>query len=234
MPGNCSSIVGIVPARAGSKGLPGKNLLPIAGKPLLCHSIAAGLSCDFIDDVYVSTEDADIAEVAQAAGAQIVDRPQSLASDDASMRSVVLHALDWVQTRGKQYDAFVLLQPTSPQRSTAHLAHCITLFRQGEFGCAISVCETEHHPDKMLVSPDGMHLLPFREGGNLDAPRQSLDKVYRQNGAIYLMRTNDFRTGTYGFFLEPALAYLMSRENSIDIDTELDYRLAKVLMEASS
>ena len=220
----------MIPARGGSKRLPGKNLLSLAGKPLICHSIDAARGCRFVGDVYVSTEDRRIAESASKAGAKVIDRPSSLAGDDATSRDVVLHALDVLEDG--PYEFFALLQPTSPLRTVLHLSECVTSFLDGDFGCAISVCETEHHPSKMLKLDSTGTLTPLTRANELERPQQSLPKVYRQNGAIYLMRTKDFRERAQGFFLAPAMPFVMRQEESIDIDTALDFELARVLMEA--
>lgn len=226
------SFVAIIPARGGSKRLPGKNTLLLAGKPLIWHTIEAARACLFVGDVYVSTEDHGIAQCASAAGAKIIDRPRALAGDEASSRDVVLHALEVLKKSEKKYDFFALLQATSPLRTTAHLSSSITAFLDGSYGCAISVCESEHHPSKMLVVDSNGALAPLTQAKELERPQQSLRKVYRQNGAIYLMRTRDFRERAQGFFLAPAMPFVMSQEDSIDIDTALDFEVAKVLMEA--
>ncbi len=225
------SFLAIIPARGGSKRLPGKNLLTLAGKPLIRHSIDAARGCRFVGDLYVSTEDRKIAQTASDAGAKVIDRPQSLAGDDSTSRDVVLHALDILDEAGCVYEFFALLQPTSPLRTSSHLSQCITSFLDGGYGCAISVCESEHHPSKMLALDSTGTLKPLTRANDLERPQQSLPKAYRQNGAIYLMRTQDFRERAQGFFLAPAMPFVMTQEDSIDIDTALDFELARVLME---
>lgn len=225
------SFLAIIPARGGSKRLPRKNLLPLAGKPLIWHTIEAGRGCRFVGDVYVSTEDREIAESASTAGAKVVDRPKALAGDATSSRDVVLHTLEVLEKAGTEYEFFALLQATSPLRTAAHLSSSITAFLEDSYGCAMSVCESEHHPSKMLVLDSKGALAPLTRADELERPQQSLHKVYRQNGAIYLMRTKDFRERAKGFFLAPAMAFFMSQEESIDIDTALDFELARVLME---
>ena len=224
--------VALIPARGASKRLPRKNLLPILGKPLLAYSIEAAKSCAFVDGVYVSTEDREIASVARSLGADVIDRPMELASDTATSRNVVLHALDQLDARGASRSHFALLQPTSPQRTAAHLSDCVSRFASGKYGCAVSVCEAEHHPSKMLAIDEAGTLVPFGSAGDLDKPLQSLGRVYRQNGAIYLMNCVDFRTRATGFFLAPAMPFVMSARESVDIDSETDFRLASFLMEA--
>ena len=185
-----------------------------------------------ISGVYLTTEDAEIADVARNAGATVIERPANLAYDNSSSRDVVLHALSWLDERSVTCESFVLLQPTSPLRTSAHIDSCITQFRDGAFGCAISVCEAEHHPARFLVVDGEGRLVPWKDVGQLNVPRQGLAKVYRQNGAIYLMRTRDFREHAQGFFLAPAMPFFMTQEDSVDIDTSLDFEFAKLLMDA--
>jgi CMP-N-acetylneuraminic acid synthetase len=224
--------VAIIPARGGSKRLPRKNLLPILGKPLLAYSVEAAKGCGFVDGIYVSTEDEEIAAAARSFGAEVIDRPVELASDTATSRDVVLHALDELESQGSSRSHFALLQPTSPQRTSLHLSECISRFASGRYGCAISVCEAEHHPSKMLAMDESGTLVPFGNASDLDKPLQSLGRVYRQNGAIYLMKCDDFRTRATGFFLAPAMPFVMSARESVDIDSETDFLFASALMEA--
>ena len=226
-----NSYIAIIPARGGSKRLPGKNLLPLAGKPLIWHTIEAAQGCRFVRDVYVSTEDERIAESASTAGAKIIERPKELASDSASSRDVALHALEALERKGHGTEHFALLQATSPLRNSAHLTDCVAAFHGARHGCAISVCEAEHNPSKMLVLDAQGMLMPFARVDELEKPQQSLTKVFRQNGAIYLMGTRDFRERAQGFFLAPAMPFVMNPEDSVDIDTALDLELAKLLME---
>jgi len=224
--------VALIPARGGSKRLPRKNLLPLLGKPLVAYAIEAAQGCEFVDGIYVSTEDPEIAAAARSYGATVIDRPVELASGSATSRDVVLHALEEIARCGHPTECFALLQPTSPLRTAAHLSQCISRFRSGAFGCAISVCESEHHPSKMLTMDEGGALVPFRGTGELDKPQQLLSRVYRQNGAIYLMRCDDFRDKATGFYLSPAMAFVMRTDESVDIDSDVDFRLAGLLMEA--
>jgi CMP-N-acetylneuraminic acid synthetase len=225
--------VAIVTARGGSKGLPGKNLRPLAGKPLLCHTIDAALGCSAIAGVFVSTEDPAISETALRAGAKVIPRPAELAADNSSSRDVMLHALDWLKEVSHPCASFALLQPTSPLRTSRHLDDCIKAFFAGTFGCAISVCEAEHHPARFLTIDAKGCLAAFGAAEDLNKPRQQLSPAYRQNGAIYVMRADDFRKRATGFFLEPAMPYVMSQRDSVDIDTALDFRIAEMLLESA-
>lgn len=216
------SIVAIIPARGGSKGLPGKNIRDLAGKPLIAYSIEAAKKCSMISDVFVTTDDKDISAASGKYGAQIIDRPAQLATDNSSTYDAVRHALDHLKSNGKTYDYFVLLQPTSPLRNETHIQKCLEQFFSSGAGCAISVCEAEHSPYKAFKLNEKT-LVPFVDEKFLDMPRQDLPPVYRQNGAIYVMKCSDFINKTRNFYLAPAMAYIMPAEHSIDIDTSEDF-----------
>jgi N-acylneuraminate cytidylyltransferase/CMP-N,N'-diacetyllegionaminic acid synthase len=222
------STVAIITARGGSKGIPHKNVRSLAGRPLIAYTIEAALGCPYITNTYVTTDDRKIAEISSAFGASVIERPKHLATDEASSRDAVQHALRMLTEQGHNFEQFALLQPTSPLRTATHLTRCCEAFIHGKYASAFSVCLSEHHPWKMFKIIEG-RLIPFEGREHLAARRQSLPAIFRQNGAIYLMRCRDFMTGD-GFFAEPAMPFLMSSEESIDIDTELDFRLADMLL----
>ncbi len=229
-----SSVVAIIPARGGSKGLHRKNILPLAGRPLIAHSIDAARDCALIDRCLVSTEDDEIASVAQAFGADVMPRPATLAGDFVRTNEVVSDLLTTLDKRGERPDFVVLLQPTSPLRTATHVQACLeALFvarEKGDVASSLSVCESEHHPYKdLIVSEDGS-LVPLINEAALETPRQKLPKAYRQNGAIYVVGTDDFLT-SQRFYLPPALPFVMSTEESIDIDSAFDLRVAEIIME---
>ena len=222
--------VAILTARGGSKGLPRKNVLPLGGKPLIAHTIEAALGCPLVSGVWVSTDDAEIAAAARLAGAGVIDRPAALASATSTSSAAVAPAIHALRAQGQDFSHFVLLQPTSPLRTAAHLTECLEQFAAGDFASAISVCESEHHPRKMLTVGDDGRLLPYSDAADLQRRRQDLPPVYRQNGAIYVMGVEDFLTRAEGFYLEPAMAYVMSHRDSVDIDTATDLLAAEALL----
>lgn len=222
--------VAIITARGGSKGLPRKNVLPLAGKPLIAHTIEAALGCPLVTGAWVSTDDAEIADAARKAGAGVIERPADLASDTSSSSDAVAHAIESLRAAGHDFTHFVLLQPTSPLRNAAHLTECLQQFAMGEFASAISVCESEHHPQKMLKLNGEGRLVPFSQASDLQRRRQDLPVVYRQNGAIYVMGVDDFLTRAEGFYLEPVMPYVMSHRDSVDIDTATDLLVAEALL----
>jgi len=214
------SVIAIITARGGSKGVPGKNVRLLNGKPLIAYSILAALECAGIARCLVSTDDAEIAEISVRWGAEVIERPAALATDTSSSQDAVRHVLHSLEAESALPEYFVLLQPTSPLRNALHLQQCLDRFFASGCACAISVAEAEHHPYKCFVSENGT-LTPAQGIAFLDKPRQSLPPAYRQNGAIYLLKTEEFLRHD-SFFIPPAMPFVMEREESIDIDTEDD------------
>ncbi|MCB9626407.1 MAG: acylneuraminate cytidylyltransferase family protein [Sandaracinaceae bacterium] len=201
----------IIPARGGSKGLRRKNVLPMAGRPMLAHSVAAALESGLFDEVVVSSEDDEILAAARAAGATAIVRPDALSTDTASSADVVLHALE----QHRWADTFALLQPTSPLRTAAHLREAAALLT-AETIAVVSICECAHHPLKTLLQVDG-HFVPTREWRDLTQPRQSLPRAVQPNGAIYFGRSRSF-VESKDFLPAGTVWYEMSQTASIDVD----------------
>lgn len=223
------TIIAIITARGGSKGLPRKNIRLLDGKPLIAHSILAATRCPHISRCVVTTEDPEIKEVSLQWGAEVIDRPQHLATDTALSRDVVAHVLEELRGRGEFPDYFALLQPTSPLRTEKHLSECIELFLSSDKASAVSVTEAEHHPYKFFKVTDGGEFEPMVDYETLEAPRQLLPKIYRQNGAIYVLASDAFLSGT-SFCIPPILPYYMNHETSIDIDNAFDLSVAEMII----
>lgn len=221
-------VAAIIPARGGSKGLSRKNIRLLGGLPLVAHSIRAALQSDRVDLVAVSTEDAEIAEIAAGFGAQVIQRPASMATDTVQNTDVVRHALEML---GDQISHVALLQPTSPLRRAADIDACLSLLLHGAARSAMSVTPVEHHPGKVVHVTDDGHAVPFTSESDMEARRQDLPTVYRQNGAVYALGRSDF-LATNRFILFPCKVHLMPPELSVDIDTEFDLLLAERLLEA--
>lgn len=222
--------VAVIPARGGSKGMPRKNIAELCGKPLIAWTIEAALNSATLTRTYVTTEDEEIAEIAARYGATVIARPAELATDDARSEDVVLHALDATAQLGDSARYFALLQPTSPLRHEGHIDALVTAALQAGLGCAWSVTAVEHHPWKMLLERDG-ELRPVAQVEALSAPRQSLPRAYRQNGAIYWMSCDAFRQHRT-FFVPAVHLYEMAKEQSVDIDTAADLQTARKLLES--
>jgi CMP-N,N'-diacetyllegionaminic acid synthase len=211
-------VLAVIPARGGSKGLPGKNILPVGGQPLIGYSIGAAKASAAVDRVIVSSDDDAIIAAARACGCDVpFRRPDELATDTAASIDVVLHALDQVPG----YDYVVLLQPTSPLRTAADIdAACERLAESGALAC-VSVSPVEQSPYWMYQISDAGDLRPV-----LDLPagvsrRQDLPPVYTLNGAIYVANVSWLRRNRT-FLTAETVPYVMPTERSLDIDTYAD------------
>lgn len=224
-------ILGVIPARGGSKGLPKKNLKPLMGKPLIVWTIEQAKGSKYLDQVIVSTEDEVIADISIKNGANVpFPRPKELATDDAKIIDVIIHAMDSLEMNRDCYDLFMLLQPTSPLRISEDIDCAIELLFARKAQTIVSVCETEHHPYGANILPADGNMQDFLKSEVINKNRQELPTFYRINGAVYLAYCDYIRTrkaligdGTY--------AYIMPRERSVDIDSEIDFEFAEYLLE---
>lgn len=221
------TVFALIPARGGSKGLPGKNIYPIAGKPLISYSIDAARGDSGIDEVWVSTDSDDIAAVGTACGAEHVMRPASLAGDLSPTSDAVFHFID---ARGlTDEDIIVLLQPTSPLRNAEDIKQSLSVFLSSDAKLLLSVQEPEHTPLKAFILNDDGYLQGAFSASAPFTPRQSLPTAYLPNGAIYIFRVRDFKQSD-GFPQERISPWVMSAESSVDIDSIEDvYRVEKLL-----
>jgi len=224
------SIVAVLPARGGSKGIPRKNIRLLAGKPLIAWTIEAALAARSVDLVLTSTDDEEIAQVARKSGAQVPFlRPVELATDFASSEDVVLHALNWLQqNKGPQVEFVLLLQATSPLRSSEDIEAAVALQREKKANAVVSVCEVAHPPQWLKrLEPNG-ELLPWQTGIE-PSRRQDARRVYQLNGAIYLVKSSVFLKEKT-FLPERTFGYLMPPERSLDIDTPWELYLADLIL----
>lgn len=225
MPDSAHRVLAVIPARRGSKGLPLKNLRALDGVPLIVHSIRAALGASLVDTVIVSTEDDDIAAVAAAHGATVVKRPADLATDTAQNNGVVRHVID---SFPGQHRHVVLLQPTSPLRTSAQIDACLEPLIASAARSAMTITPVEHHPGK-AVYLNGDLVEPFTNDADMEARRQTMREVYRQNGAVYAVGVEDFLEHDR-FYLRPCHGVIVPSEDSVDIDSELDLMLAEAIL----
>ena len=215
----------MVPARGGSKGIPGKNLKAIAGRSLLHRTINQALEANTIDDVVVTSDDeAILRHASEIAGVRTVERPRELAADDTAMWPVVMHALDHSPT----CDVVVLLQPTSPLRIPADIDGAVGMLVERKANSVMSVCEVATSPYWMFTIGSGdklQRILPKQPV----ATRQELPPCYEINGALYVVAADWFRQSQV-FVDDDTLAFVMPRERSVDIDTPEDFALAERLL----
>ena len=220
------SCIAIIPARAGSKGLPGKNTALIAGKSLVQLAIETALSIPEITRVIVTSDDVSVQKIASDLGAEVVVRPAELAQDNSPIELAILHAITELHLDPTSTDVLTVIQPTSPLRDTQLLATSISSFiKNGSQGSLFGVVEAEHHPAKMLVV-NGEFVVPFTKVEDLSAPRQQLDRVVRQSGSIYITNLQQFLSlGT--LFINPVRWVAVDDAEAIDIDTAQDLALAQ-------
>ena len=220
------SCIAIIPARGGSKGLPGKNTALIEGKSLVQLAIESALSIPEITRVVVTSDDVSVQKIASDLGAEVVVRPAELAQDNSPIESAILHALAELNLDPTSTDILTVIQPTSPLRDKQLLATSISNFiKNGSQGSLFGVVEVEHHPAKMLVV-NGEFVVPFTKVEDLSAPRQQLDRVVRQSGSLYITNLQQFLSiGT--LFINPVGWVAVSGAEAIDIDTAQDLALAQ-------
>jgi CMP-N,N'-diacetyllegionaminic acid synthase len=221
-------MIAIIPARGGSKGLPGKNIKNLNGRPLIAYTIEAALQSACITEVILSTEDKNIELIATQFGAKSPFlRPPELATDDAIATDTYIYTIDALEKMRKtSIDAFMVLQPTSPLRIAQDIDKASQLFHSQNADSVISYTE-EIHPISWhkYLEEDGRFLNIFDDKM---VNRQSLRKSYYPNGAIYIFKTSFIRKRQ--FYSSNSFAYLMPRERSVDIDTNDDFRFAEYLM----
>ena len=222
------TFLAIIPARGGSKRLPRKNVLDLCGKPLIAWSIKAGLNSKYIDKVVVSSDDDEILEISKKFGADILKRPYELANDTATTFDAIKHTID----NFEKYDYIVLLQPTSPLRNEKHIDEAIELLEKKKADAIVSVCEMEHSPLWSNTLPKDGSMSNFLKDEILNKRSQDLEKFYRLNGAIYICKTEKLIENKSFFLKDNIFAYIMNRENSVDIDEEIDFKIAEVILKS--
>lgn len=221
-------ILAIVPARGGSKRLPGKNILDLAQKPLIAWTIEAAQASNYIDRVILSSDDAEIIKVAEAFGCDVpFVRPKELAQDTTRSIDVVTHALKSLK---EQYDYVILLQPTSPLRTAEDIDKGIALCVEKEATSVIGVCEMEHSPLWANTLDETMSMENFLDEKYNNSRSQDLPTYYRINGAFYMSRVASVLQEETFFVKKNIYATLMSQEHSVDIDTKLDFIIANAIL----
>ncbi len=222
-------ILTIIPARGGSKGVPRKNIKLIDGKPLIAHSIESAIKSKLINKIVVSTDNTIIAQISKKYNAEILMRPKKLAKDDSLTIDVITHTLDSLKKeKGFIADLLVLLQPTSPLRTSKDIDNAIKLFLDNYCDSIISVSELEHSPYWSLKLKNS-YLKPNFGKEYFKKRRQDLPTLYSPNGAIFIS-TPQYLKKHKTFYSEKTIPYIMPAERSIDIDTELDFKLAEILL----
>ena len=218
----------IIPARRGSRGIPGKNIKLLGDKPLIQYSIDAALKVFNKEDILVSTDSKEIKVIAENCGLNVPFlRPDELATDFTSSQDVILHAIDYTQQRGQNYDSVVLLQPTSPFRNAQHIEEAIKLYDK-RLEMVVSVKVSGHNPYYTLYEESDNGFLTQSKKAKFTR-RQDCPNVYAYNGAIYVISIDALKTKSIAEF-DKVKKYEMSELHSIDLDTPLDWDLAEIVL----
>ena len=230
---NGKSIIAIIPARGGSKGLPGKNIKQLCGKPLIAWSIEAGLGSTYVDEVMVTTDSEEIALVARQFGASTpFMRPPELASDTATSFDVVKHAIDFYRvSMGREFDYVLLLEPTSPLRDKVDVNNALVQLLSNHSATAIvGICKTESQHPAFLVKKDAQGFLVGYENADMKVlRRQDIGEVLFFEGSIYISRV-DILMAKKTFYHERTIGYEVPKWKSFEIDEMDDFIVVKALM----
>lgn len=226
------NILALVPARGGSKGIPGKNIREFAGKPLIAHSIEAGLNCPLVSRTVVSTDDERIATVAQAHGAQVIRRPDELATDTALVIDAIRHTVDTVESAGERIDVVMLLEPTSPFRRPQDIEDCLQAVMSGQAQSAATYTQAPISPNR-LWRIDGATVEPFIQGAVPWLPRQQQPVAFELTGQIYAISVKALKANPSAIstLIGSIFPVVVPKETALDIDTELDFVTGEKIMQ---
>ena len=220
----------VILARSGSKGLKDKNIKELSGKPLLAYTVEAALESGKYDLVHVSTDSELYADIAKEYGADVPFlRDENLSGDKASSWDAVRYVVSEYEIRGKYFDTISLLQPTSPLRDAKEIRKAFEVFETKDATGVVSVCEVEHSPLACNTLPKDNSLNGFIDINKVGR-RQDMGVFYRINGAIYIQRKDLLMKGD-SIYSEGSYAYVMDKRHSVDIDDEMDFLMAKTILE---
>lgn len=222
----------LIPARGGSKGIPGKNIKPLHGRPLIYYTLDAARAVASPENICVSTDSDEIIRIVREYGLDVpFKRPNYLATDTADSYEVILHAIDFYEQSGKHYDRVVLLQPTSPFRTGTHIREAISLYQHG-LDMVVSVKIAHANPYFNLFKENNVGFLERSKTGTFTR-RQDCPTVYEYNGAIYIMNVQSLKIESHSNFSR-IRKYVMTEEDSLDIDTKFDWIVAEAILSERS
>lgn len=225
-------MLAVIPARGGSKGLPGKNVASFAGHPLISWTIDCALRCGLFERVVVSTDSPEIERVSKIYGAETVRRPAELATDTASPKDAVVHVCRTLEEVDYRPRYLALLQPTSPLRTVSDIHSCVDLVTKGGFDTAATYSMAIPHPARAYVIKEDGTAEPVLSADDVWLPRQAREPQYHLNGAVYVVEVDRFLADKSKQFLLARIgAHIMAPEQSIDIDTEAELKLAELLLD---
>ncbi|RED44290.1 cytidylyltransferase domain-containing protein [Aestuariispira insulae] len=221
----------VITARGGSKGLPGKNIKPLMGKPLIAYTIEAARDSHYVDRIIVSSDSQDIVDTAVAYGAEApFIRPESLAGDLSKQEDAILHAMDWVEAEEGAYDYVMVLVPTTPLRDAAEVDACLEALVENDDAKAIfTVRECDHHPWQANALPESQSMRDFIDPAIRTKNRQELPQFFQLSGSVCLSEWEHFRK-EQSFLTDKTFAYLTDARNGLDIDNLKDFLLAEVYL----
>lgn len=220
----------IIPARGGSKGIPKKNIAPLNGRPLIDYTIQTALALAPQSRIILSTDSDEIADTARRCGLEVdYRRPDALATDTAGSREVILDAMDWADAQGVDYDAVVLLQPTSPLRSVEDVENAMALYTP-DIDMVVSVTEARSNPYYNCFETDADGYLHVSKGDGMYTRRQDVPPAYEYNGAVYVINPQSIRAMAMGAFPR-RVPSVMPAERSVDIDAPVDLLIAAHLLQ---
>lgn len=223
-------VLGIIPARGGSKGVPHKNIIDIGGKPLICYSIEAGLQAKkkgLIEELVVSTDDENIAEISRKAGADVpFMRPDYLSNDTAKSVDAMIHAYNFYKDKGREFDTILLLQPTTPLRTATDIQESLNIFEEEGASSLISCFKEEYICDLVSYHKDGNRAIALNPMHNGGGRRQDLPDLYVRNGAIYITTVSQMIENHRVFDDVPAI-YVMPKDRSVNIDCMDDVEMLR-------
>ena len=224
-----NKFLAIIPARSGSKGIKDKNIKLLKNKPLMAYTIEAAKNSEVFDDIIVSTDSEKYKIIAEQYGAKVPFlRDISLSGDFSKTEDVIVDTITNLEKMEKKYDYFVLLQPTSPLRNSKHIQEAVDLILEENLNSVISVCEVDHSLQICSTLKENKSMYNFISKNN-NTLRQDMEKYYRINGAIYIMKVNEYLKSR-DFYGEKSKAYIMKRKFSGDIDEEIDFLLAEAII----
>ena len=228
-----AEILCLIPARGGSKGIPGKNMAKLCSKPLLYYTFNATKNSSYISRTILSTDDTAIAEYGKTSGIEVHKRPKELAGDDTPMKDVIKYHLSALEKEGYVPDVFILLQPTSPLRTEKHVDEALqALLNDDAADAIVSVVDVPHQylPMKIMEKDETGAIHFYAADGEKYTTRQKLPRLYARNGAaIYAVYLKAFKE-TGSLYGKRCLPYEMKQEESVDVDTPFDLYIAECLM----
>lgn len=227
-------ILALIPARGGSKGLPRKNIIPLAGKPLIAWTIGQALKCNYINKLVVSTDDNEIAEVSKYYGAEVPFlRPKELAKDDSPTSETIKHAIEWFEKENEYFDILVLLEPTSPLRTKNDLNNAIELFCKNfdKVDSLVSIGKVHLENPYIMKNIEDGYVRPLIEKDTVFFQRQMLPEIYFPYGVVYISKINSFKERET-FYQERTIPFYIERWQNYEIDDYYDLLCIEAILKS--